>query len=190
MITLENIFLQKIGLQESHYKTFCEISKVVTFKKKEFLIKEGKICNFIGIVETGIIKSFMQKEGIDYNNGFYMPNQFFSAFSSFTKQRPAVSSLQAMRETRVRIISFDQLNQLYEDSALWYKFGKYIAEDFYYRKCNRETSLLQETAIERFDSFIKTHPNIEQLIPQYEIAYYLNIKPESLSRLKVLTYIK
>lgn len=190
MKVLKNIFLNKIGLQESDFETFYEISKLVTFKKKEFLVSEGKICKFIGIVESGIIKSFMQKEGIDYNNGFYLPNQFFSAYSSFSKQKAAVSNLQAMQETTVRIISFEQLNQLYDNSPLWYKFGKYIAEDFYYRKCNRETSLLQDSAIERYGAFIKTHPNIEQLIPQYEIASYLNIKPESLSRLKVLTYIK
>ena len=190
MEVLKNIFIYKIGLQESHFETFCEISKVVTYNKKEYLIEEGKICDFLGIVESGIIKSFMQKDAIDYNNGFYLPNQFFSAFSSFTKQIPAISNLQAMQETTVRVISNSQLNQLYESSPLWYKFGKYISEDFYYRKCNRETSLLQDSAKERYESFIKKHPNIEQLVPQYEIASYLNIKPESLSRLKALTYIK
>lgn len=190
MTVLKNIFINKIGLQESHYNSFCEISKLVTYKKKEYLVEEGNICDFLGIVESGIIKSFMQKDAIDYNNGFYLPNQFFSAYSSFTKQRPAVSNLQTMQETTVRVISFNQLNQLYESSPLWYKFGKYIAEDFYYRKCNRETSLLQDSATERFELFIKKYPNIEQLVPQYEIASYLNIKPESLSRLKALTYIK
>lgn len=183
MTELENIFINKIGLQESHYNTFCEISKPVTFKKKEYLIKEGKICDFIGIVESGIIKSFIHKDVVDYNNGFYLPNQFFSAYSSFSKQKPAVSNLQAMQETTARIISFNQLNQLYETSPLWYKFGKYIAEKFYYLKCNRETSLLQDSALERFELFIKNHPKIEQLVPQHEIASYLNIQPESLSRL-------
>lgn len=190
MTALQNIFLHKVGLPEEYFVEFYKISTLVTYKKKEYLIKEGNICDFMGFVESGIIKSFMQKDGIEFNNGFYLPNHFFSAYSSFTKQKPAVSNLKAMQDTTVRVISFSQLNQLYESSSNWYKLGKYIAEDFYYKKCDRETSLLQDSATERYNAFIKKYPNIEQLLPQYEIASYLNIKPESLSRIKALTYIK
>ena len=55
---------------------------------------------------------------------------FFSAYSSFSKQRPAVSNLQAMQETTVRVISFQQLNELYESSSDWYKLGNILQKIF------------------------------------------------------------
>jgi CRP-like cAMP-binding protein len=189
MSKLQNIFIDKIGLSEEDLVRFNDVSTLVDYKKKDFLIKEGVTCKHIGFVESGIIRSFIQKEGEELNNAFYLPNSFFSAYSSFTKQRPAVSNLQAMDNSTVRLITFQQLNKLYQTSANWYKLGKYISDEFFFRKCERETSLLRETASERYISMLKLYPNIEQLVPQYQIASYLNIKPESLSRIKSLTYI-
>lgn len=189
MKTLQHILISKIGFTKNETNEFVNSFIEKKFKKREFIVKEGQICNHLGFVETGVIKSFMQKDDVEYNNAFYLPNHFFSAYSSFTKQKPAVSFLQAMAETKVHLISFEQLNNLYESNSIWYKFGKFIAEQFFYKKCERETSLLQDSAFERYQKLTEKYPTIEQLLPQYEIASYLNIKPESLSRLKALTYI-
>jgi CRP-like cAMP-binding protein len=190
MEILKKIFIEKMGLQESHFNHFCEITAPKTFQKKDYLVYEGKICNFIGYVETGLLRSFIKKDDVEFNNAFYFPNRFFSAYNSFTRQKPAVSFLQAMVETNIRLITYTQLQDLYNEDPIWYKLGKYIADDFFFRKCERETSLLRDSATERYKALLRLHPKIEQLVPQYEIASYLKIKPESLSRIKSLTYIK
>lgn len=187
MEILKKIFIEKMGLQESHFNHFCEISECKTFQKKDYLVYDGKICNFIGFVETGLIRSFIKKDDAEFNNAFYFPNRFFSAYNSFTRQKPAVSNLQVMIDSNIRLITYNQLQELYKDDPIWYKFGKYIADDFFFRKCERETSLLRDSATERYKSLLRLHPKIEQLVPQYEIASYLKIKPESLSRIKSLT---
>ncbi len=190
MTELQNIFINKIDITQEYFFEFCEISKVVTYKKNAFIINEGSVCNFIGFVETGIVRSFIKKEEVQYNNAFYFPNSFFSAYNSFINKKPAISIMQAMTETTARLISYDQLQNLQNTSPVWFKFGKYVADEFFIRKCERESSLLRDTALERYHALLKLYPNIEQLIPQYQIASYLKIKPESLSSLKALTYIK
>jgi len=189
MSTLQKIFINKMGLQETHYSKFCEISQIRSFDKKDLLLREGGICSFIGFVEDGTVRSFLQKDGEEFNNDFYFTGSFVSAFRSFITQTPAYSTIQALSPSTIRCITYAQLQTLEQSSDTWLKFGKHIAEELFIRKCKRETSLLRESAQERYESLIKSYPEIEQLVPQYQIASYLRIKPESLSRIKSLTYI-
>jgi len=189
MQDLESVFIHNIGLQESHFREFYKLSKVTTYQKKEHLLEEGQVCPFIGFVETGIIRSYIHANDKEYNNDFYLTNSLVTAFRSFLTQTPAISNIQALSTTTVRSITFNQLKQLESSSEIWLKFSKYIAEQLFIKKCKRETSLLRDTAKERFDQLLIDFPTIEQQVPQYQIASYLRIEPESLSRIKALTYI-
>jgi CRP-like cAMP-binding protein len=189
MTDLQEIFIKEMLLQKEHYLKFCEISQVKSYDKKEFILKENSICPFVGFVEKGTVRSFIRKNDKEFNNDFYFNNSFISAYRSFVTQTPAYSNIQAMSKTTIRYITFDQIKKLENTSDSWNKFGKYIAEQFFIRKCTRETSFLIKSAKERYDSLIKSHPKIEQLMPQYAIASYLRIEPETLSRIKALTYI-
>ena len=73
-----------------------------------------------------------------------------------------------------------------QESNEWYKLGKYIADTLFIRKCRKESSLLMDSALDRYKLLLRTCPHIEQHVSQYHIASYLGIKPESLSRLKSL----
>lgn len=190
MNDLQDIFLKKMVLQEEHYLKLCEISQVKSYNTKEFILKENSVCPFVGFVEKGTVRSYLLKDYKEYNNDFYFNNSFISAYRSFITQTPAYSNIQAMSQATIRYINFEQLKALEKTSDTWNKFGKYIAEQFFIRKCTRETSFLIRSAKERYDSLIEAHPKIEQRIPQYAIASYLGIEPESLSRIKALTYIK
>ncbi len=190
MTDLQEIFIKKMLLQQEHYLKFCEISQVKSYHKQEFILTENSICPFVGFVEKGVVRSFLRKDGKEYNNDFYFNNSFISAYRSFVTQTPAYSNIQAMSQTTIRYITFEQIKELENISDTWNKFGKYIAEQFFIRKCSRETSFLIKSAKERYDSLIKSNPKIEQLMPQYAIASYLRIEPESLSRIKALTYVK
>lgn len=189
MNPLQDICINGMGLTKKDYEAFYAVSRTVTCKKKDFLLKEGTICSFIGFVEEGIIRSFLQKDDEEFNNDFFLPNSFFSAYRSFVTQTAAISTLQAMSDTSVRLITYQQLQTLQHSSDAWYKFSKYVADQLFIRKCTKETSLLRDSASQRYKSLLQSYPDIEQLVPQYQIASYLRIKPESLSRIKALTYI-
>ncbi len=189
MNSLNKIFAEKMGLTELHFQQFQEISKVATFRKNDYLLEENKVCTFLGFVESGVIRSYIQKDGNEFNNDFLFPGSFVCAYRSFTTQTPAYSTIQALSDSEVRIITYRQLQNLVESSDSWYRFGKHISDELFIKKCTRESSLLRLSAKERYELLIQTNPEIEQLVSQYQIASYLRIKPESLSRIKALTYI-
>jgi hypothetical protein len=85
------------------------------------------------------------------------------------------------------MLSKSDYQKLLNTDSDFYKLSKLISETLFIRKCKRETTLLMDSAQERYAFLLKNYPKIEQLIPQYQIASYLGIKPESLSRIKSLT---
>ena len=185
MESFRKVLTESVGLANRYADELMQLVQVKTYRRKEFLITEGAVCNFIGFVSSGLMRSFVVGEGQEYNTDFYFDNYFVSAYSSVITQLPTVHSIQALTDTEVYSLSLMQYNSLPVKDSEWLKLGKYVAELFLVRKCQREMSFLRQTATERMESMLIAFPGIEQRVSQYHIASYLGIKPESLSRIKL-----
>jgi CRP-like cAMP-binding protein len=188
MEAIKELLIEKIGLNGLHLEKFLEVAELRQLKKKDYLIQAGAICDFVGLITDGLMRSFVENDGEEYNTDFYFDNYFVSAYSSFITHTPTDHSIQAMTEVNLVILRKKQLEQLVASDPEWLKFGKYLAEFFLVRKCQREISFLKLNAGQRLAQTLITYPGIEQKIPQYHLASYLGIKPESLSRLKLISY--
>jgi len=186
---LKYIFCSKIGLQEHHYNVFMQVAVEKSLRKKQSLITSGSVCDFLGIVTSGILRSFVRSDE-EFNNDFYYDNSFISAYTSFLTRQPTNCNIEAISDSTILYITRGQLEQLIKEDIEWLKFSKYISDTFFIKKCKRETSFLLHSAAERLESIKELYPEIEQKVSQYHIASYLGVKPESLSRIKLLTYIK
>lgn len=189
MESLKDIFIEKLGLEIHHLEKFNSVMQTKTLKKKEYLIREGSVCEFIGIVTSGRLRSYVQNDGEEFNNDFFLENSFVTAYTSYLTQSPTNCNIEALADSEIVFITFTQFNKLIDEDVRFLKLAKYISDIFFIRKCKRETSFLKNSASERFELLCRTYPGIEQQISQYHIASYLGIKPESLSRIKLLTYI-
>lgn len=187
---LRELVIEKAGLTEEHYSQFCWLLKPVYLKKKEFLIQPGAVCSFIGFVETGVLRSFIQRKTEEFNLDFSLPCSVVSAYTSFLTQTLCNGFIQALANTQLHVITYADYQNLLSRDAAWFKLGKYISDALFIKKCNREASLLMDSASNRYEALLKNYPGIEQLVSQYHLAAYLGIQPESLSRMKALTYIK
>jgi len=186
---LKDIFVDKLGLEMHHLEKFCSLLKTKTLKKKEHLIQEGSVCDFIGFVISGKLRSYVQNDSVEFNNDFYLQNSLVTAYTSYLTQSPTNCNIEALADTEIAFITYKNFNALIDEDVHFLKLAKYISDVFFIRKCKRETSFLKNSATERLELLYKTYPGIEQQISQYHIASYLGIKPESLSRIKLLTYI-
>ncbi|MDQ5929336.1 MAG: hypothetical protein QG594_1115 [Bacteroidota bacterium] len=186
---LKDIFIDKLGLESHHLEKFINLTRTKTLKKKEFLIQEGAVCEFIGVVVSGKLRSYVQNNDKEFNNDFFLQNSLVTAYTSYLTQNPTNCNIEALSHTEIVYITNEQFNALIEEDVHFLKLAKYISDVFFIKKCKRETSFLKNSATERFELLCKTYPRIEQEISQYHIASYLGIKPESLSRIKLLTYI-
>ncbi|WP_217220342.1 Crp/Fnr family transcriptional regulator [Mucilaginibacter paludis] len=136
------------------------------------------------------MRSFIRGDELtEFNNDFYFERDFVSAYTSFLTSSPTNCNIQALTNVNVVYITSEQYHALVSHDNEWLKLGKYIAETFFIRKCKRETSFLKNTAAKRLENVLQLYPGIEQRVSQYHIASYLGVKPESLSRIKLLTCI-
>jgi len=189
MESLKTLFTETLRLKSNHFDEFYKELRVKKLRKKEYLIQERTVCDFIAIVISGTLRSYVQNKDGEFNNDFYLENSFVSAYTSFLTQMPTNCNIEALTNVEIYYISHQQFHQLIERDNNFLKLAKYISDNYFIRKCKRETSFLKNSAAERFEMIKKLYPEIEQKVPQYHIASYLGIKPESLSRIKLLTYI-
>ena len=80
METLKDIFINEIGLNEEHFIQFSKRVKKVHLQKKEFLIMAGDICSFIGFVQEGVLRTYVQNDAEEYNIDFHLPTFFVSGY--------------------------------------------------------------------------------------------------------------
>ena len=189
MKKLQQLLTGTIGLTGQQFNRFSDELKCRSLKKKEHLIREGSTCDFIGIVTGGTLRSYVQNEEHEFNNDFYFADHFISAYTSFLTRSPTNCNIEALTDSQILYLTRDQLDRLIANDPGFLHLAKYISDLFFIRKCKRETSFLKNNAGERFRILCDNFPGIEQQVSQYHIASYLGIKPESLSRLKSLTYI-
>lgn len=183
---IKKLIIEEIGLSNSYYEKVIEVSERLSLKKKDFLLQQGKVCTFIGFVEKGTLRSYIEKDGEEYTSDFYTDGSFTTSYRSFLTKEPSIGSIQALENSLILSLSKSNYELLLQESNEWYKLGKYIADTLFIRKCRKESSLLMDSALDRYKLLLQTCPHIEQHVSQYHIASYLGIKPESLSRLKSL----
>lgn len=186
MNTIEQILKKELKLSDDMCSRFLELVETKHLKKKELFVQQGKVCYSLGIIESGVLRSYIEKDTVEFIKDFYFPGSIVVSYGSFLTGEPSIGSIQALEETYLITLSRSSYGQLLQESSEWFKFGKYISDSLLIKKCRRETSFLMDNAFERYKLLLKTYPQVEQHLSQYYIAAYLGIKPESLSRLKSL----
>jgi CRP-like cAMP-binding protein len=189
MDIFKDFLVSKLDFKDIQLKQLEQVVDVVKLEKKDYLINAGSVCRFIGFIENGVLRSYIQKESNEFNVDFYLTGSFVSSYTSFLTQQPTNTNIQALSNSTIYTISYSNYSNLLKTNTEWYKLSKLIADTLFIKKCQREKSLLMDSAEDRYNLLLKTYPQIEQVVAQYHIASYLGIKPESLSRIKSLTYI-
>jgi CRP/FNR family transcriptional regulator, anaerobic regulatory protein len=172
------------SLNEAEEKAFLSILEVKVFKKKEFLLQEGKICNKITFVNSGCMRLFYNVEGVENTIQFFFGNSWYTDYASFLTGQPTIENMQALEESEVVQFKKDALYKLYDSMPIFDKVGRIFAENAYLSISQLNQMKTNEDPEVRYINLLKTRPEIAQQIPQHYIASYLGIKPETLSRIR------
>ena len=151
--------------------------------KGEFVFYEGDFCESVYFTLQGCLRSFVLKNGKEYTLFFHTENQTLGDYESFQKFTPACFSCQAIENSEILIFNHQAL-KFFENTDQGQKLLRFIAEDLAFFLRDKLLSLFLDTPEQRYLKLLKTEPNLLQRIPQYYLASYLGIEPESLSRLK------
>jgi CRP-like cAMP-binding protein len=174
----------KVSLTDEELNLIDTYFEVQNLKKKEFLLKEGNICNFIGFVSEGTIRHFHIKDGVEKTCDISFENSWVTDFQSFNHNISCIMNLQAMEATTIFYIRKENLFKLYSECQKYESFGRLMAEQVAQRATEIAMSLSSDKPEERFQKLLKKQPDLFQRVPQKYIANFLGISPESLSRIR------
>ena len=172
------------SLNEEEEKAFLSILEVRLFKKKEFLLQEGKICNKITFVNNGIIRLFYNIEGVENTIQFFFSDSWYTDYASFLTGNPTIENMQALVETEVIQFKKNDLYKLYNTMPIFERVGRIFAENAFLSISQLNQMKTNEEPEVRYINLLKRRPELIQQVPQHYIASYLGIKPETLSRIR------
>ena len=157
---------------------------VRTVKKRDFVIKEGEVCNFIAFVNYGSVRMYHLIEGREKIMSFCNETCYISEYQSFLTRRPAQVSIQALENTELVETSYEGLQLLYQKVPEANILGRLIAEQLFLMLFDGSLMVIKESIEQRYNKLINEQPWLMQRVPQYMIASFLGITPEALSRIK------
>lgn len=155
-----------------------------TLAKGDFFLRPGEVSRKVGFVLQGVFHNFQSRDGQELTYYFGREQEFIGDYASFLPAWPATHGIQALEEARLLTISYDNLQRLYREVREGERFGRLMAEALFVDVLRQLTSLYEETPEQRYARFLATYPDLQQRIPQYYIASYVGVQPQSLSRIR------
>jgi CRP/FNR family transcriptional regulator, anaerobic regulatory protein len=178
-------WLQQVSfLQEEDCKMFEPFLKNKTVAVKEILLSEGQVCREMGFVNKGAFRTYYLSEGKEINTHFCFENEFVVDYDSFMQHKPSRYFIQAVEDAEITTFQLQHLQEAYNKSKNWERFGRIMAEYSYQITTQRVESFLFMNGEERYLQLLEKQPQLLERVPLYHIASYLGLERESLSRLR------
>jgi CRP/FNR family transcriptional regulator, anaerobic regulatory protein len=153
-------------------------------EKGEYLTRTGEVENRIYYIVKGAVKVAIMASGEERILDFWFAPSFFSSYTSFLQRTPSKVYIQTLDHCEVAHISYETIQKSYESSLFFNQVGRVMAERLFILKTQREIDFLTKTAEQRYQELFNASPEIIQNISVHQIARYLGIHPESLSRIR------
>lgn len=179
-------FLQQVcPFSTGELDEFMAVRQEVTVAAGDYFIHAGEVCRKIGFVHQGAFCFLLPTaDGQQHIKDFSLAGKFLTAYTSLITRQPAQLAIRAEVDSLLSIWPYALYNRLTAENLHWSQFSRSMADYLFLRKEQRELSLLLETAGQRYERLLRDAPHIQQLVPQYLIAAYLGIQPETLSRIR------
>jgi len=172
-----------VSLTDELVRIIVESTIIKEFKKGTILLHEGEISNESFFVLKGCIRSYMLKDGEDLTLEFYTEEQPVSSIS-FGKNTPSIHYLECIEDTIASVNTPEHENEMFRKYPQFESICRIMSEVMMANYQESFTGYKLATPEERYLNLVKNRPELIQRVPQYQLASYLGMKPESLSRIR------
>lgn len=175
--------LVKMSDEEFNLGTTLFIPKKL--RRRQYLLQAGDVCKWAAFITRGCLRQYtLDTEGREHILRFGIESWWMTDLESFQSHNSATSNIDALEDSELLLISDESLERLSSATSAW---------DHYYRKTLskanvasfvRISGFVGSSAEERYTHFVTTYPDLFQRIPLHQIASYLGITPQTLSRIR------
>lgn len=178
-------FNNLIPLNNEEIELVSTYFKPRLYRKRQYVLQEGDVCNHFNFVVRGCLRMYkVDDKGNIHIIQFASENWWLTDIGSFHERKPSELNIDALEDTMVLQISYDNLIALYTQVAKFDRIFRVLIENSFVTLQNRLLKNISSTAEDRYNSFIEVYPHLSNRLPQTQIASFLGITPEFLSRLR------
>lgn len=179
-------FLNSISdISEETFSKLQDIATVIEVDSGKKLVKAGDFPNKIYLLVSGIMRVYLSSEsGKEYNKKFFLPQDFVAPLTALIKKEASILTYETLTDCKLFELDFNKVMELvYNDLSISRLYIKALESVFVdYEK--RQLEFISMDATQRYLALKNEIPDIDSLVPQYQIASYLSITPVQLSRIR------
>jgi CRP-like cAMP-binding protein len=176
---------QKISITEKEEELCRSLFIPKKFRKRQYLLQQGDVSKYTAFVEKGLLRSFIiDDKGAEVIMQFAPEGWWIGDMYSSITGEPAENNIDAIEDTETLLLTPQAHDQLLQQAPVFERFFRLQLQNSFIALQRRLKSNITQTAEEKYKNFVRLYPNIVQRVPQHNIASYLGITPESLSRIR------
>ena len=172
-----------LHLSDELEKIVIESSNIKTYKKGELILSEASIANESYLVLKGCLRSYLIKDGDEITLDLYTEGQPITP-KNYGKKIPAEHFLECVEESTLNVNSPEFEAEMFQKYPQFESICRIIGEVILSQHQDHFTNYKMTSAEDRYLHLVETRPTLLQRVPQYQIASYLGLTPQSLSRIR------
>lgn len=182
-----NSISRHIKLTDEEIELTKPILRHKKLRKRQYLLQAGDVCKVETFVIKGCLRAYtVDDKGHEHIAMFAIEGWWISDFYSLLTGSEAAQNIDALEDSEVFCIEKTDLENLYLQVPKFERLFRILLQNAFVAHQQRILAGISQTAEERYKSFIGKYPTIEQRVPQHQIASYLGITPETISRIRKL----
>lgn len=183
---MENLILyfESIGFKDENLDTIVAAFEIKDFKKNDFIVTEGKVSKYIGIVKNGMLHYYTLKDGEEKTHYISISTTWFASLLSFISETPSLENITALTDSSLYVISKANLKSLVNEVPGFKEFYIGLLEVSICGIDEDRHDLIVLNAEQRYAKMLQKEPHLLQQIPLQYLASMLGVTPRHLSRIR------
>lgn len=174
-----------IRLEAAEADFFVSLLTEQQFPRKSFFLREQEKCEGSAFVISGCFRAYsIDESGAEHILQFAPRNWWITDMYSLLTQKPARLNIDALEETTAFILSKKNQDLLYQEVPKFERYFRILLENSLVASRQRVLDNMELSAMDRYAKFCNTYPGLINNIPQKQIAAYIGVTPEFLSKMK------
>lgn len=174
-----------VTLNDEEVQIVLELFTPRKYRKHQYILQEGDLVRYENYIIKGLTRTYeVDEKGQEHIVQFGIEDWWIGDLYGYLTQTPTKVNIDCLEDTEVMQITAPNHEVLYQRVPKLERHFRIMIQNAYIASTRRISSTLAKTAAERYEEFIQRYPHIEQRVPNHQIASYLGITPQSLSRIR------
>jgi CRP-like cAMP-binding protein len=154
-------------------------------KRRQFILQQGDLCKHYTFVVDGCFRMYkVDDKGNEHNLQFAIEGGWIADIGSFHSEKPSELYIEAMEQSTILQIAKDDLLYLYTEYSVFDRIFRVLVENAFVNLQKRVLQNISATAEERYLDFLKNYPKLFNRISNVQIASFIGVTPEFLSKIR------